>query len=101
MGSAFAKSDPAVDHPSPPPDYLNLPCPVKYEEIQRENISESLLDPPPDSTPANALQIPFGACMHVLTFFWISAVSLKPELFEGLRFDFTKPLNQRFSLSHR
>jgi hypothetical protein len=28
-------------------------------------------------------------------------VSLKPELFEGLRFDFTKPLNQRFSLSHR
>ncbi|RWW15114.1 hypothetical protein GW17_00021064 [Ensete ventricosum] len=27
-------------------------------------------------------------------------VSLKPELFEGLRFDFTKGLNQRFSLSH-
>jgi hypothetical protein len=47
-------------------DWLNLPCPVKYEEIQRENI-----------------------------------MSLKPELFEGLRFDFTKPLNQRFSLSHR
>ncbi|CAM6025603.1 hypothetical protein CY35_08G008700 [Sphagnum magellanicum] len=46
-------------------DWLNLPCPVKYEEIQRENI-----------------------------------MSLKPELFEGLRFDFTKPLNQRFSLSH-
>ncbi|CAK9209466.1 unnamed protein product [Sphagnum troendelagicum] len=27
-------------------------------------------------------------------------MSLKPELFEGLRFDFTKPLNQKFSLSH-
>ncbi len=29
------------------------------------------------------------------------AVVLKPELFEGLRFDFTKPLNQNFALSHR
>ena len=29
------------------------------------------------------------------------AVSLKPELFEGLRFDFTKPLNQNFQLCHR
>ncbi|MBA0788349.1 hypothetical protein Gotri_000131, partial [Gossypium trilobum] len=28
------------------------------------------------------------------------AVSLKPETFEGLRFDFTKGLNQKFSLSH-
>ncbi|PWZ30430.1 Protein disulfide-isomerase [Zea mays] len=28
-------------------------------------------------------------------------VSLKPKLFEGLRFDFTKGLNQEFSLSHR
>ncbi|KAJ7110699.1 hypothetical protein O6H91_Y570400 [Diphasiastrum complanatum] len=46
-------------------DWLNLPCPVKYEEIQREAL-----------------------------------MSLKPELFEGLRFDFTKPLNQKFSLSH-
>ncbi|KAL1545118.1 hypothetical protein AAHA92_21878 [Salvia divinorum] len=27
-------------------------------------------------------------------------MSLKPELFEGLRFDFTKGLNQKFSLSH-
>ncbi|KAL2634344.1 hypothetical protein R1flu_005823 [Riccia fluitans] len=46
-------------------DWLDLPCPVKYEEIQREAL-----------------------------------VSLKPELFEGLRFDFTKPLSQKFSLSH-
>ncbi|KAF5804664.1 hypothetical protein HanRHA438_Chr05g0209411 [Helianthus annuus] len=30
-----------------------------------------------------------------------SEVSLKPEHFEGLRFDFTKGLNKKFSLSHR
>ncbi|XBI71311.1 hypothetical protein VPH35_065569 [Triticum aestivum] len=46
-------------------DYLNLPCPVPYEEIQREAL-----------------------------------MSLKPELFEGLRFDFTKMLTQKFALSH-
>ncbi|RLN39592.1 mitochondrial import receptor subunit TOM40 [Panicum miliaceum] len=46
-------------------DYLNLPCPVPFEEIQREAL-----------------------------------MSLKPELFEGLRFDFTKGLNQKLSLSH-
>ncbi|URD85656.1 Mitochondrial import receptor subunit TOM40 [Musa troglodytarum] len=39
-------------------DWLNLPCPVPFEEIQRE------------------------------------------ALFEGLRFDFTKGINQKFSLSH-
>ncbi|KAF7153032.1 hypothetical protein RHSIM_Rhsim01G0245800 [Rhododendron simsii] len=47
-------------------DYLNLPCPIPYEEIHRE-----------------------------------AMMSLKPEIFEGLRFDFTKGLNQKFSLSHR
>jgi len=46
-------------------DWLNLPCPIPYDEIQREIM-----------------------------------MSLKPDLFEGLRFDFTKPLNQKFSLSH-
>ncbi|KAG7029071.1 Mitochondrial import receptor subunit TOM40-1 [Cucurbita argyrosperma subsp. argyrosperma] len=46
-------------------DYLNLPCPIPYEEIHRE-----------------------------------AFMSLKPELFEGMRFDFTKGLNQKFSLSH-
>lgn len=46
-------------------DYMNLPCPVPFEEIQREAL-----------------------------------MSLKPEFFEGLRFDFTKGLNQRFALSH-
>ncbi|KAK1316044.1 Mitochondrial import receptor subunit TOM40-1 [Acorus calamus] len=46
-------------------DYMNLPCPVSYEEIQREAL-----------------------------------MSLKPEFFEGMRFDFTKSLNQKFSMSH-
>ncbi|KAG6527440.1 hypothetical protein ZIOFF_009542 [Zingiber officinale] len=46
-------------------DWLDLPCPVPYEELQREAL-----------------------------------MSLKPELFEGLRFDFMKMLNQRFALSH-
>lgn len=46
-------------------DYLNLPCPLAYEEIQREAL-----------------------------------MSLKPELFEGLRFDFTKMLSSKFALSH-
>ncbi|EOX99041.1 hypothetical protein QUC31_014847 [Theobroma cacao] len=46
-------------------DYMNLPCPIPYEEIHREAL-----------------------------------MSLKPETFEGLRFDFTKGLNQKFSLSH-
>lgn len=63
-------ADPAGDggkEQSPPEkvDYLSLPCPVKYDEIQRE-----------------------------------AFMSLKPDLFEGLRFDFNKPLNQSFSLSH-
>ncbi|TVU22679.1 hypothetical protein EJB05_32394 [Eragrostis curvula] len=46
-------------------DYLNLPCPIPYEEIQRE-----------------------------------AFMALKPEIFEGLRIDFTKMLNQSFALSH-
>lgn len=46
-------------------DYLNLPQPVRYEELQREVM-----------------------------------MSLKPDLFEGLRFDLTKPLNHNFALSH-
>ena len=29
------------------------------------------------------------------------AVSLKPDLFEGLRFEFSKPLNQNFAFTHR
>ncbi|XRB23021.1 mitochondrial import receptor subunit TOM40 [Pseudoscourfieldia marina] len=46
-------------------DYMELPRPVKYEELQKE-----------------------------------AMMSLKPECFEGFRFDFMKHLNQKFSLSH-
>ncbi|KAI7846351.1 hypothetical protein COHA_000188 [Chlorella ohadii] len=46
-------------------DYMELPQPVRYEELQREVM-----------------------------------MSLKPDLFEGLRFDLTKPLNHNFALSH-
>eukprot|EP00898_Chlorokybus_atmophyticus_P006067 jgi/Chlat1/6461/Chrsp45S05973 len=49
----------------PPVDYMDLPCPVPYEELQREAI-----------------------------------MSLKPEHFEGCRFDFTRALNPKFSTSH-
>ncbi len=47
------------------PSYLELPAPVKYEEIQREAL-----------------------------------MALKPDLFEGLRFEINKPLNPNFFLSH-
>ncbi|KAM7496323.1 hypothetical protein LguiA_020737 [Lonicera macranthoides] len=56
---------PAEIEPKKVVDYMDLPCPIPYEEIHREAL-----------------------------------MSLKPELFEGMRFDFTKGLNQRFSLSH-
>ncbi|KAF0917515.1 hypothetical protein E2562_020625 [Oryza meyeriana var. granulata] len=46
-------------------DYMNLPCPVPYEDIQRE-----------------------------------AFMTLKPDVFEGLRFDFTRMLNPFFGLSH-
>ncbi|KAL3139770.1 hypothetical protein ABBQ38_004073 [Trebouxia sp. C0009 RCD-2024] len=46
-------------------DYHSLPCPVKYEELQREAL-----------------------------------MSLKPDLFEGLKFDFSKPLNMNFAVTH-
>lgn len=50
---------------TPDVDYLDLPAPVKYDEIQREVM-----------------------------------MALKPDLFEGLRFEMTRPLNQNFFLSH-
>ncbi|KAI5006738.1 mitochondrial import receptor subunit TOM40-1-like [Hordeum vulgare subsp. vulgare] len=94
MGSSFSHEDappppppaPANEPPSPyadvpppplPPqeedkaaeddkvDYLNLRCPIPYEEAQRE-----------------------------------AMMTLKPELFEGFRFDFVKPVSQVFFLSH-
>lgn len=47
------------------PSYLELPAPVRYEDIQREVM-----------------------------------MVLKPDLFEGMRFEINKPLNQNFFLSH-
>jgi mitochondrial import receptor subunit TOM40 len=47
----------------PQADYLNLPQPVRYEEIQREGI-----------------------------------MVLKPDSFEGMRFEVNKPLNPYFFL---
>uniref|UniRef100_A0A7S0V429 Mitochondrial import receptor subunit TOM40 n=1 Tax=Polytomella parva TaxID=51329 RepID=A0A7S0V429_9CHLO len=46
-------------------NYLELPQPVRYEDIQRESI-----------------------------------MALKPDLFEGMRFELNKPLNPNFFLSH-
>jgi hypothetical protein len=31
----------------------------------------------------------------------VLAVALKPDVFEGLRFEITRPLNQNFFLTHR
>mmetsp|Transcript_18449 Transcript_18449/g.22133 ORF Transcript_18449/g.22133 Transcript_18449/m.22133 type:complete len:326 (-) Transcript_18449:149-1126(-) len=62
---AAAAAAPAPVADEPKTDYLDLPCPVKYEELQREAL-----------------------------------MSLKPEVFEGCRFDFTKPLSNKFSLQH-
>jgi mitochondrial import receptor subunit TOM40 len=47
------------------PSYLELPAPVKYEEIQRETL-----------------------------------MALKPDVFEGMRFEINRPLNPNFFLSH-
>ncbi|KAK1570851.1 hypothetical protein Q3G72_008076 [Acer saccharum] len=62
VGDASLNKPPKVEEKA---NYMDLPCPIPYEEIQREAL-----------------------------------MSLKPETFEGLRFDFSKGLNQKFSLSH-
>nr|KJB31897.1 hypothetical protein B456_005G213300 [Gossypium raimondii] len=64
-GTSSDASKPAHSKADEKTDYMNLPCPIPYEELHREAL-----------------------------------MSLKPETFEGLRFDFTKGLNQKFSLSH-
>ena len=68
---------------------MDLPLPIKYEEIQREAMSAQA----PPRLPAALAQRLFSARP-------LRAVSLKPELFEGFRFDFNKGLNQKFSLTH-
>ncbi|XP_006644056.1 mitochondrial import receptor subunit TOM40-1-like [Oryza brachyantha] len=67
FGDAAAAAAPPSAHEAAAEevDYMDLPCPVPYEEIQRE-----------------------------------AFMSLKPDTFEGLRFDFTKGLNPFFGLSH-
>jgi mitochondrial import receptor subunit TOM40 len=86
MGLVYSKADAATAAPPMPsfadlsaaaaesmkekekaeaPNYLDLPPPLKYEDIQRETLT-----------------------------------ALKPEVFEGMRFEVTKPLNQNFFLSH-
>jgi len=60
--AAQAAAAPAVAEKT---DYMELPRPVKYEELQREML-----------------------------------MSLKPDVFEGGRFDYNKQLNQKFFLSH-
>ena len=89
---------------------MALPQPVKYEEIQREALSAR---PSTASCPGRSKMRPeyrhitadrqrvCSAYRAADTCMCAAAVVLKPELFEGLRFDFTKPLNQNFALSHR
>lgn len=61
------------------------PATVKPEVIQPPEKVDYLNLPPP---------IPYEEIHRE------ALMSLKPELFEGMRFDFTKGLNQKFSLSH-
>ncbi|KAB5526541.1 hypothetical protein DKX38_020388 [Salix brachista] len=88
-------------------DYLNLPCPIPYEELHREALSSCLAI----VILAMMSWLVLSKVEQILSFlflFWIfflkeevfDPVSLKPEYFEGMRFDFTKGLNQKFSLSH-
>lgn len=63
--AAAAAAAAAADKKPAATDYMALPQPVRYEELQREVM-----------------------------------MSLKPDTFEGLRFDITKPLNHNFALSH-
>lgn len=37
---------------------------------------------------------------HAVSHVSVVAVSLKPDLFEGLKFDFSKPLNMNFAVTH-
>ncbi|KAL6978956.1 hypothetical protein U1Q18_020624 [Sarracenia purpurea var. burkii] len=77
-------------------DYLDLPCPISYEEIHREALMCCI------SSEVLRMELPLlnEFTKPPLPFLLDCLVSLKPELFEGMRFDFTKGLNQKFSLSH-
>lgn len=99
-------SCPAVPlQPAERADYKHLPQPVRYEELQREVMSKSSSATPAPRCPEPALwlppvpQRPFAA-LTARRHLPCHAVSLKPDLFEGLRFDMTKPLNHNFALTH-
>jgi len=139
-------------------DYTELPQPVRYEELQREVMSEpargwglggqagcqavaestgwgpvivpamptgkvplpqlallQLLLAVPHAASTSGVAAPHAAkqllpaaaagvsccrCQRQSIMLLLLAVSLKPDLFEGLRFDLTKPLNHNFALSH-
>ena len=90
-----------IPPPPPPPaaadtvvDYFNLPCPIPFEELHREAMSKFLSQ----YFPAQFYFYQFVTLSFLCCF---STVSLKPDLFEGMRFDFTKMLNQKFTLNHR
>ena len=96
MPRRFHEKSLGADHmglaQTPKVDYMNLPPPCRYEDMQREIMSESWLALPHSRPTPNAL----GCLMEPSL-----AVALKPDLFEGLRFEVTRPLNQNFFLTHR
>ena len=69
-------------------NYLELPSPVKYEDMQREVMSKPL-----DRSALSGVPMPDTPAAGV--------VALKPELFEGLRFEVNRPLTQNIFLAHR
>lgn len=74
---------------------------MRYEELQREVMSESLGGREEGlrarAAARRTLNPPSPPAAHRRH---RRAVSLKPDLFEGFRFDLTKPLNHNFALSH-
>jgi hypothetical protein len=47
------------------------------------------------------LQVTELTMLLLLLLLSLAAVALKPDVFEGLRFEITRPLNQNFFLTHR
>lgn len=67
-------------------------------------ISDSVHGLPPVfvlSVSPNGFLLFFRSVSNWFDLITLLAVSLKADNFEGLRFDFSKGLNQKFSLSHR
>jgi hypothetical protein len=106
-------------------NYMNLPSPVRYEDSQREAISKSsssyenftLVSRPWSAVDvrqftscqkgskhrfpsSQVFKQAVGTLLQALLLL-LCAVALKPDVFEGLRFELTRPLNQNFFLTHR